>query len=405
MSLLNDQKPGFIPKLETPVFFNARLSPVFPHPVFLMVNSLETGGSERQFVEMTRALRSDGTPVHLGCLHNKGAFADGLGELSEFHLGGSLYGLQSMRSRWRLQCHLRKLRIAVAHAFDFYTNLTLIPAAKLAGICVVGSHRQLGDLLTRAQFSAQLAVFRLCDRVVCNSRAAAERLLQAGLPDRKVVVIGNALPPEAFAEVTPALARAQGVFRIGMIARMNSEYKNHRGFLRAANLMAKEWSNLEFVLVGDGPLRAELEKEAAQLGLQARVQFLGARRDIPAVLRSFDVSVVPSASESLSNVMLESMAAGVPVVVSAAGGLAEIVDHEKTGLCVSVHAEENGTHRVDVADLALATKRMLSDEEFARNMALAAGQKVRKMFDSETLVRGIREVYQLAISEFQPRCV
>ncbi len=297
MSLLRDQKPGFIPKLESSGFFDVRLSPVFPHPVFLMVNSLETGGSERQFVEMTRALRNDGTPVHLGCLHNKGAFGDGLGELSEFDLGGSLYGLQSLRSRWRLQRHLRMLGIAVAHAFDFYTNLTLIPAAKLAGICVVGSHRQLGDLLTRAQFSAQLAVFRLCDRVVCNSRAAAERLLEAGLPDRKVVVIGNALSPEAFAEVTPALARAPGVFRIGMIARMNSEYKNHRRFLRAAKQVEKKNSNLEFVLVGDGPLRADLEREADELGLRRRVQFLGDRRDVPAVLRSLDLSVVPSASE------------------------------------------------------------------------------------------------------------
>jgi len=383
MSLLSDQKPGFVPKLESSVFVDARLSPVFPHPVFLMVNSLETGGSERQFAEMTRALRSDGTPVHLGCLHNKGAFGDGLGELSEFDLGGSLYGLQSLRSRWRLQRHLRTLGIAVAHAFDFYTNLTLIPAAKLAGICVIGSHRQLGDLLTRAQFSAQLAVFRLCDRVVCNSRAAAERLLEAGLPERKVVVIGNALSPEAFAEVTPALDRTPGVFRIGMIARMNAEYKNHRRFLRAAKQVEKKNSNLEFVLVGDGPLRADLEREADELGLQRRVQFLGDRRDVPAVLRSLDLSVVPSASESLSNVMLESMAAGVPVVATAVGGNTDLGGD---GRAVLVPAN-------DEKGLADGLARVLEDASLRAEMARRARDFVRSNFSAGRICQQYGELY------------
>src|ERR1017187_8244892 len=130
MGSLSDKKTGFVPNSGGSANSKPDPSTVFSHPVFLMVNSLETGGTERQFVEMARALRNDGTPVNLGGLHHRGPFAKGLGELPEFHLGGSLYGLQSMRSRWQLQRHLRKLRIAVAHAFDFYTNLTLIPAAK-----------------------------------------------------------------------------------------------------------------------------------------------------------------------------------------------------------------------------------------------------------------------------------
>jgi glycosyltransferase involved in cell wall biosynthesis len=248
---------------------------------------------------------------------------------------------------------------------------------------VVGSHRQLGDLLTPAQFSAQLAVFRWSDRVVCNSRAAAERLLQAGLPERKVVVIGNALPPEAFAQVTPALARADGVFRIGMIARMNAEYKNHRRFLRAANFVAKEFSNVEFVLVGDGPLRAELEKEVAHLELQGRVQFLGDRRDISAVLHSFDVSVVPSASESLSNVMLESMAAGVPVVATAVGGNCELGDRGRAQL---VPAN-------DERALAAELIRLVQDTALRSEIVVAAKEFVRSNFRVERICRQYEELY------------
>ena len=126
-----------------------------------------------------------------------------------------------------------------AHSFDFYVNLTLVPAARMAGVPVIGSQRQLGDLLTAAQSRAQLQMFRWCDRVVCNSQAAADRLVQAGLRASKLVVIGNALPPAAFAKTPPALPRNDGLLRVGLIGRMNIRAKNQDSFLRAAGVVGQ----------------------------------------------------------------------------------------------------------------------------------------------------------------------
>ena len=364
-------------------------SPGFPGAIFLMINSLETGGTERQFVEIARSLKSGQCDVHLGCIQRKGSFLDGpgldgIGELHHFGLGGSLYGLQSMRSRWRLMRYLRRSKIAVAQAFDFYANLTLIPAAKLARVqVVIGSHRQLGDLLTPAQFRVQLEMFRWCDKVVCNSWAAADRLLQAGLPEHKLVVIGNGLPPGAFAKHAPALERSEGILRVGMIARMNASYKNQGGFLRAAACLGDRFSNAEFLLVGDGPLRPKLEWEAAELGLQRRVRFLGDRRDIPAILASIDVSVVPSASESLSNVMLESMAAGVAVVASAVGGNNEL-GGEGRAILVPPNDEEA---------LAAGMQRVLEDENLRQGMAKRARQFAQENFSVERIREQYYELY------------
>lgn len=370
----------------------AGTSSVFNDKVFLMVNSLETGGTERQFVQMARALEADGIPLQLGCLLKKGPFVAGLDGLIEFPLGGSLYGLQSLRARRRLQLLLRDSGVAVAHAFDFYTNLTLAPAARMAGTpVVIGSQRQIGDLLTPAQFYAQLASFWLCDRVVCNSQAAADRLLKAGLPARKVVVIGNALPPEAFGDGPPLLPRTNGALRVGVVARMNWEYKNHRGFLRAAKLVSEKISDVQFVLAGDGPLRAGLEKEAAALGLQERVQFLGDRRDVPAVLRSLDVTVVPSASESLSNVMLESMAAGVPVVATAVGGSIEIGGE---GRAVMVPAN-------DEQSLAKALLSVLQGEDARREMAQTARAFVESHYSVRRITQQYEELYAAVLAEKQ----
>jgi glycosyltransferase involved in cell wall biosynthesis len=355
--------------------------PVFPGAIFLMINSLETGGTERQFVELAQSLKNSDHSVQLACIQKKGSFLEGpglggFGELHQFGLRGSLYGLYSMRSRWRLMRYLRKSEIVVAHAFDFYANLTMIPAAKLAGVpVVIGSQRQLGDLLTPAQFRAQLEMFRWCDRVVCNSQAAADRLLQAGLPLRKVVVIGNGLPPESFAAHTPFLPRRDGILRVGMIARMNAAYKNQGGFLRAAARLGREFSAVEFLVVGDGPLRAALEREAAALGLQGRVQFLGDRRDIPAILASLDVSVVPSASESLSNVFLESMAAGVPVVSTSVGGNIEL-GGEGRALLVPSNDEEALAHGLE---------RVLADAELRRTMSHQAHRFAQENFSVERI--------------------
>ncbi len=309
--------------------------------VFLMTNTLETGGSERQFVTMANALDHAMFRVSLGCLSPIGPLRGDIQSIEQFPAGGSLFGLRSWFSRLALAKFLRRQRIAIAHAFDFYSNLMLIPAAKWAGVPVVlGSHRQIGDLLTRRQFQAQNAAFRLCDRIVCNSTAAAGRLEQSGIRRSKLVVIPNGLPDEFFAATPPALPREPNVIRIGMISRMNHPVKRHDMFLRAAARLARRFPQLQFVLVGDGSLRAGLEALVAHLELTNRVQFLGDRRDIPAVLAALDITVLPSSSESLSNVILESMAAGVPVVAVRVGGNPEVVQDGNTGFLFNPGDEE-----------------------------------------------------------------
>ena len=352
--------------------------------VFLMTDSFNTGGSERQFAALAKALDPAALRLHLGCIQKQGASLDGLGNVSEFPLKGSLYRLQSMQTRFRLARYLRRNRIVVAHAFDFYTNLTLTPAARLARVAVViGSQRQLGDLLSKSKFRAQIAMFRWCDSVVCNSRAAADRLIHEGFPESRIVVIGNGLPPSAFAEATPALPRRPGVLRVGMIARMNTTAKNHSLLLRAAARLKDKFVDLEFVLVGDGPLRPELELAAKNFGISDRVLFLGDCRDIPAILASLDLSVLPSGSESLSNAIIESMAAGVPAVASRVGGNPELID-ETRGALVPPNDDEA---------LADAIDRILRDAPLRSDLGRNAKQFARANFTIDNMRRRHEELY------------
>jgi glycosyltransferase involved in cell wall biosynthesis len=363
--------------------------------VFLMTDSLETGGSERQFSALARSLDRGQFRVHLGCIQRKGPFLEGLGDVSDFPLGGSLYGARSIRARLHLSRYLKKNRIAIAHAFDFYTNLTLIPAARWARApIVIGSQRQLGDLLTRKQEWAQARVLRWCDTVVCNSRAATARLMELGLPESRLTVIGNGLPAEAFAGTAPALPRAPGQLRVGMIARMNTRAKNHRLFLRMAARLRDRFPALQFALAGDGPLRSELERQARDLGLEGRVLFLGDRRDVPAVLASIDVSVMPSASESLSNVVLESMAAGVPVVATRVGGNGELITEDR-GVLVPPDDDEA---------LAEAVERLLRDAPRRATLGLDARAFAQANFTLDHMKKRHEELYrELLEKKMRPR--
>jgi glycosyltransferase involved in cell wall biosynthesis len=349
--------------------------------LFLMLNTLERGGTERQFVTLARGAKFENFRLTTGCLSRRGEFVEDLPEVKEFSPGHSLFKLRSMLTRLSLARHMRHEHVAVAHAFDFYSNMMLIPAARLASISVViGSHRQLGDLMTPRQFRAQNAAFRWCDRIVCNSRAAADRLRDAGVAADKMVVIPNALPEEAFAEAVPALPRQSPMLRVGMIARMNDPSKNHRAFLQMAARVAPKFPNVQFVLVGDGPLRTNLESMTNELGLGNRVLFLGDRRDIPAVLASLDLTVLPSKSESLSNVILESMAAGVAVVATNIGGNSELVIAGETGFLT---ADDDDA-------LAQAVETLLSNDE----LRISCGKHARLQASAQYQLDVIRDRYE-----------
>lgn len=358
----------------------------WPLNLFLMTSQLHTGGTERQFVLLAKGLRSPGCRVELGCLARAGSLLAAAGEIAEFPVVGSFLTRQAWRSRSALAAHLRARRIAVAHSFDFYGNMMLIPVARTAGVPVVlGSMRSLGDRLNPLQFEALLLAFRLCDRVVCNSHAAARKLAEHGLAAEKLTVIPNALPSAAFGEEAQILPRPRGRFCVGMIGRMNERVKNQETFLRAGAILASQFPQAEFVLAGDGPLRSRYEQMAQQLGIAQRVRFLGDRRDVTAVLASLDVSVVPSLSESLSNVVIESMAAGKAVVASRVGGNLELIEDGVTGRLVMPQDHEG---------LAQAITGLLRDDAQRHNMAAAARRFARENFGLEQICGRYMQLYE-----------
>ncbi len=164
--------------------------------------------------------------------------------------------------------------------------------------------------------------------------------------------------------------------------------KNHSLLLRAAARLQTTNPNVECILVGDGRLRPELEREAASLGLGDRVKFLGDRRDVPAILASLDVSVLSSDSESLSNAVIESMAAGVPVVATSVGANPELLDRGR-GILVPVR---------DDAALAAALSNLLNDGALRAQMGQNCRTFAQENFTLDKMRRSHEQLYMELLS-------
>jgi L-malate glycosyltransferase len=222
-------------------------------------------------------------------------------------------------------------------------------------------------------------VLRHSDVVIAPSLAYAE-YVRREFPDAadRVVGIPNGVDVDGVADMAarpdvslPAPAR-EGVPYFVCVAALTPK-KAHDTLLRAFAMLDH---SRRLLLVGDGPIRSEVERQIEQLGLSDRVFLLGEQPPVVvAKLMAGAVgSVLASRDEPFGIVAVESMAVGTPVVATAVGGLAEIVEHERTGLVVPVD---------DPSALAAAMERVAVDETLRARLGREATERARQRFDRE----------------------
>src|SRR5262249_18825328 len=261
-----------------------------------------------------------------------------------------------------------------------YSNIFGLPAAALAGVPArIGNRREINPDKTRAQIAMQRAAYSCAHVVVANSRAAADRLLGERVPFRKIAVVANGLDIEA---AQARLVRPR-LRKVVVVANLRPE-KGHDVLVDAASTVLRRYPDVEFEIVGGGPELEALVGRAAARGVQHAFTFLGHRNDVGQRLAAADIFVLPSRSDACPNAILEAMAAGLPIVASAAGGIVEIVDDGRTGLLVQTGNPEALAERICT---------LVGDRELAARLGRAARHEAHARYSFDRMVRAFERIY------------
>jgi glycosyltransferase involved in cell wall biosynthesis len=190
-------------------------------------------------------------------------------------------------------------------------------------------------------------------------------------------------------------ADARLVVVVSRLARL----KGIEHFLQAAAALKPRYPDVRFLVVGETSPPApayleELKAQARALGVERVVIFTGLRSDVPDLLGAADVSVMPSLNEALSNVLLESMAAGAPVVATRVGGTPEALIDGETGLLVPPG---------DTGAIVASVSQLLDDPALARRLGIAARRVISEQFSVERMVTATQDLYAELLAQKQPR--
>lgn len=250
------------------------------------------------------------------------------------------------------------------------------------------------NLKIRLFSTAERFLHRFSDRVVCVSRPFAATLAAKGIDSGKIDVIANAIGDEEFAGLGPAEELAiefeipSATPVVGAIGRLSPE-KGHLLLVRAWERIHQQMPEAKLLLVGDGPLRGELEQLVRELKLDGSVVFAGFRPDGRRFFGLFDIMVLPSLAEGLPYVLLEAMIREVAVVASAVGEVPEVLLEGSLGKLVPPG---------DVDALADRVVVLLRDGTERHRLAAAARTSVMERYSHAARTRAIAEVYGLALA-------
>lgn len=356
--------------------------------VLLIIDELDIGGTEQQILELVRSLRqSRYEPVVCCFRHGRKASEIAALGVTVIHLPKRRrLDLGLIR---RLVHVMRTQRIGIVHTFLIGGNLWGRVAAFLAGVPIIIASERNVDIWEEPikRYVAKLLA-RITDRVIANAEAVRDYLIARGIRADRVVTIRNGVDLRRFEQPldVTALRRSLGLeiddVLAAVVARLEPQ-KGHDTVIDAAERLRERYPRLRYLFVGGGSRATDLPAIVAQRGLSDRIIFTGFRTDSADLIRAADLSILVSTKEGLSNTLLESLAAGRPVVASYVGGNPEVVSPD-VGKLVPPR---------DSVALANAVAELLSDPPAAAQMGARGRQRVREEFSVDRMVRQTVALY------------
>ena len=363
-----------------------------PHAARILhiIPTLDRSGAEKQLTLLAAGLPKYEFDVHVCALTRGGPLAD---DLKAAGIPLTVIGKRGKidpRCWLKLKRHIAALKPELVHTWLFAANAYGRSAAKAARVPRIVAGERCVDLWKSShELVIDRWLARRTDRIVVNSSGVRDFYVRKRLPADKFVVIPNGVPPAGPVESTrEALLGELGLpvpsRLIAAVGRLWPQ-KRIKDLIWAADILKIIRRDFHLLIIGDGPQRAILEHFRDDVRIQDRVHFLGHRPDVARMMPHFDCLWLASGYEGLPNVVMEAMAAGVPVVATDIPGNRDLVISAETGFLVPVG---------DRPAFARYANKLLDDGDLARRLSSSARQRMLTEFSVEKMVARHAELYR-----------
>ncbi len=347
-----------------------------------VVYSLDMGGAEVLVAQLCRIQRANGHQVSVCAYSRLGSVGELLrDEGFEIYVPGEAPPAKTMLRYFK---HFRALKPDVVHCHNVAPTIQAALAAKLTGVRRIIStrHSLVAPPYNVAEEVKYGVMASCCDWIAGICEVTCENLRGAPLAHRsKIVRVYNGATA---IEPVPFNALGKRGFTLIFVGRL-AAVKNLQTLIRAVAIAVEHLPELEFWIVGDGPVRGELEALAAELSVTDHVRFWGQRLDTAQFFCAADAFVMSSVSEGLPVSLLQAMSIGVPAIVTDVGGMAEVVRLSGAGLLAPVG---------DSAELAEQIVRLAGDVELRAEFSQRAKDTYLAEFTLEAMEAAYMELYR-----------
>ncbi|UCC40472.1 MAG: glycosyltransferase family 4 protein [Candidatus Aminicenantes bacterium] len=279
----------------------------------------------------------------------------------------------------RIALAMKRKKCVLAHFHDAHSAAVGSMAASLAKVPIRVITRRVDFPLKKNLFSRR-KYNKDVDAVIAISEGVKKVLVEGGLERGLIEVIPSGIDFSPFEKTYSSdylrqeLSFSSDDYLVGIVAHL-ADHKGHKYLIQATKILKEYSPKIKVIIVGEGPLRMELDKQTKESEVEDMVFFLGFRKDIPQILFSLDLFVLSSYLEGLGSSILDAMACRLPVVATRTGGIPELVAHRKTGLLVPP---------TDPSALARAILKLYNDRELAFRLGQKGYDVVHKKFSVES---------------------
>jgi glycosyltransferase involved in cell wall biosynthesis len=355
-----------------------------PHRLAYVIGHLKVGGAQRHLYEVLRRLdRSRFTP-RVYCLKRRGQIVQSLErlgvEVTDLEIGDSLSTPKSLLRLLEFAQHLRKEGISLLHCYLPRASFFGAIAGRIARVPVV--------VISKRSLEPSTKIIRWADRwadaVLANSQQVWRHAVEVEKcrPD-KLRLLVNGIDIERYRSTSFNGFSRQGPV-VGTVLRLEP-IKGPEVFIEAAKRIVDEMPETRFMIIGDGSMRASLERLSRSLRVADRVEYLGERDDVEVILPTLSIFILPSLVEGMSMALLEAMAAARPIVATAVGGNLDLIRDGQNGLLIPPG---------DPEAMARAALQLIRNPEWAERLGQAARAVVVNDHSADRMVRRLEKIYK-----------